>query len=137
MLEIGLTVVNDRSDEIGELIGQRLGELIISGAEFLGKDTVRRFNEGGKTGAIYRRSGQDHQASAPGESPAHWTGATEDTVTADVELAQIDHYAEVRAGGGLPFTELGTVHMAPRPAIIPAVQSTEEYIKARLARLLE
>lgn len=68
-----------------------------------------------KTGRVYLYRGRPHQASAPGESPAHMSGGLQRNVdyrvrgTREVEFGDKIYYGK--------FLEDGTMKMAPRPHI--------------------
>ena len=74
-----------------------------------------------KTGRIYKFNGRDHQASAPGESPANRTGR----LAGSARFATRNHQ-EMTVGEVAPyagFLEDGTKKMAPRPHLIKAVNA--------------
>lgn len=93
---------------IGDIVGQRAGELI---------------QQGPKTGRVYRIRGRDHQASAPGEAPATFSG----------RLAKSYNYNvhgpfQMTVGESAPyagFLEDGTRKMKPRPHLIRAITETQ------------
>jgi hypothetical protein len=69
-----------------------------------------------KTGRIYRRRGVEHQASAPGESPASDTGALVASSTATVvDLDPVIRGTANWSSEHAAPLELGTVKMEPRP----------------------
>lgn len=87
-----------------------------------------------KTGRIYSFRGREHQASAPGESPANRTGKL-----AKSSDYKVRNYREMTVGETAEyagFLEEGTSKMKPRPHIIRAVnknhrnavRSIREYI---------
>jgi hypothetical protein len=77
-----------------------------------------------KTGRIYRRRGVEHQASAPGESPASDTGAliatSQPSYPDQGSLFDIVGYANWSTGYAA-FLERGTAKMEPRPYARPAL----------------
>jgi len=87
----------------------------------------RQILEGSPSGRIYSRDGSTWQASAPGEAPASPTGELVESISVD-ESGLSGLEVDVVAGGPAAFLELGTVNMAARPFLIPAVQVVEERI---------
>lgn len=74
-----------------------------------------------KTGRIYTFRGRQHQASAPGESPANRTGRL-----AKSGGYKVRGYLEMTIYETAPYAgylELGTKKMAPRPHIIRAIRA--------------
>ena len=97
-------------------------------------DAVLRIANPPKTGRVYRHGKVEHQASAPGESPAVDTGALMNSVimnrrgTADYEVIFSAEYAK-------PL-EFGTPHILPRPFVRPAIaRERPRYKSALRARL--
>jgi len=91
-----------------------------------------------KTGRIYKskRKPSPHQASAPGEAPANWTGALVLSITARKagKLAW-----EVRAG--TPYArrlEFGSASgkVAPRPFMLPALAEAGEEFERGMRLML-
>ncbi len=85
-------------------------------ASKIGKRVQEVIREPGRTGRMYGT----HQASAPGEPPANWTGELADSVTIEPGPGH-SAYMIVGAEYG-PWLEYGTVHMAPRPFVEPTVK---------------
>ena len=116
-------------------------------------DAKKAIANGPKTGRVYteifrtingrvvpvgERAGNNlsasHQASAPGEAPASDTGrligsgkATSDGLSATVNFAA--KYAE--------WLEFGTVKMAERPFLRPAVEVNKQFFRDRLSLAIE
>lgn len=92
------------------------------GGQTIADDYARRIIDPPKTGRIYRskwRKGAFHQASAPGQSPAGDSGRLAQSAT----WQGFEQRMVVEAGSATPYAvplELGTVNMAPRPALSPA-----------------
>lgn len=93
-----------------------------------------------KTGRIYNFRGQQHQASAPGESPANRTGKL-----AGSGSYRVRGYYEMRVFETAPYAgylEFGTTKMKPRPHVIRAinanrrnaVRAIEDHVKRELKR---
>lgn len=105
---------------------------IVRGTENVRTHAVRSIQSGQKTGRVYRRRSVVHQASAPGESPASDTGRlvqSSGTRYNPEELEGIVFFATAYAA---PL-EWGTVKMAPRPFLRPALDALREQITADVA----
>lgn len=90
-----------------------------------------------KSGKVYTSTKQPspHQASAPGEAPANWTGELAEHVKAHRVAA---NQCEVRIDG-VPYAarlEFGGAHMAPRPFLGPAAEAERDAYRAKLAEEL-
>jgi hypothetical protein len=87
---------------------------------------------GPKTGRVYTHGPQPlpHQASAPGESPANWTGALQDSIRYQEVPGDGLTWAVVigNQDGIADFLEHGTVRMAPRPFIEPSLPEIKELL---------
>ena len=73
-----------------------------------------------KTGKIYRTRGVAHQASAPGEAPANDLGRLVNSRVVTVDAAALLGTVRFATEYALAL-EKGTVHMAPRPFLVPAL----------------
>ena len=97
---------------------------------------------------IYRRRGVEHQASAPGEPPAVWTGRLAGSARSDSGGDNVvTEYDRNQFVGRLTFAtyyaaflEFGTQTMEPRPFLRPAVTNTrgevEGYIDEEVRAVL-
>lgn len=83
-----------------------------------------------KTGRIYMRRGRPHQASAPGEAPATDTGF----LVNSIQTRQSGYLSwDVLASAVYAvYLEVGTMRMAPRPFLLPAVLAQGEWIREQL-----
>ncbi|MEM7522565.1 MAG: HK97-gp10 family putative phage morphogenesis protein [Pseudomonadota bacterium] len=86
------------------------------------KEARRLIRQGPKTGRVYVRRGQRHQASAPGQSPAEDTGRLSRSVGYRVRGSR--QLAVGAQASYAAFLERGTRKMAPRPFILAAANNT-------------
>lgn len=78
-----------------------------------------------KSGKIYRRRGVEHQASAPGEAPANWTGRLVNSRRLEFFEDQLRARLIFSTEYAAPL-ELGTAKMEPRPYARRALAETQE-----------
>lgn len=87
-----------------------------------------------KTGEFYSRGGRIHQASAEGEAPARDTG----NLAEGIQLRTVDPYTVMISV--LPvygaYLEFGTIHMAPRPYMAPAIQKVKGEFSRQVQHVL-
>lgn len=112
------------------------------GALLVQKAARQAILRGPKSGNVYARGKKDHIASAPGEAPANDTGNLQRSITVvaaqpgTVATAQVNVSAEY--GQHLEF---GTINMAPRPFLQPALDNNKTaigaIIKAEVAAAVE
>jgi len=103
-------------------------KVIDDSANSLAKEMKRRIRTGAKSGKQYG----NHTASAPGQSPANWTGELVNSISVEnkgrtSEVIIDSPYAE--------FLELGTSKMRPRPFILPSIQSVKKQLNEKLKRI--
>jgi len=106
---------------------------VARGVEDLRTDMVSRILDGQKTGRIYRRRGVEHQASAPGQSPASDTGNLAGSIEAEHKPGALRGRVRVGAKHGRPL-EHGTPTIEPRPFARPAVAAMRPLILADMRR---
>jgi HK97 gp10 family phage protein len=86
---------------------------------------VKAVQKGPKSGRLYVRGNVKHQASAPGQAPATDTGNLAGSIAWNVEASTLT--ADIFAGAAYAVPlELGTVKMAARPFLGPALDETAE-----------
>jgi HK97 gp10 family phage protein len=100
-------------------------KVINDSADSLAKEMKRRIKTGAKSGKQYG----NHTASAPGQSPANWTGELINSISAinegkNSKVIVNANYAE--------FLELGTSKMRPRPFILPSIQKVKKDLAQKL-----
>jgi len=83
---------------------------LVRGVEGVREEAVSLINTGPKTGRVYG----NHQASAPGESPAGDTGDLARRIGTDVDAATLTGSVTFSSKHARPL-EYGTVNMAARP----------------------
>lgn len=110
------------------LILDKADKLTDEAAEFMAADMKKRITSGPKSG---RRYG-NHISSAPGQSPANWTGALVRSIKVKKEKHRAFVFIEKKYA---EYLEFGTSKMAPRPFIIPAFLTTKKWFSERLKRL--
>ena len=90
---------------------------------------------GAKTGRIYNRGGKAHQASAPGEAPAHDTGDLVSKIhTEKTGFAKSDVIA---ASARAIDLEYGTSKMEARPFARPALEENKIKLSKSLRKILK
>lgn len=94
-------------------------------ANSLAKEMKKRITTGAKSGKTYG----NHTSSAPGQSPANWTGELVNSISAinegkNSKVIVNANYAE--------FLELGTSKMRARPFILPSIQKVKKDLAQKL-----
>ena len=103
-------------------------KVVVDSANSLAKEMKKRIRSGAKSGKTYG----NHTSSAPGQSPANWTGELVNSISAISEgknskVIVNANYAE--------FLELGTSKMRPRPFIVPSIQKVKKDLAEKLKRI--
>jgi len=110
------------------------------------KKTTKKDFRAPKSGRVYikRLNGRlvRHQASAPGEAPAKFTGTLEKSLeTKTSSWQQLDFSAGNNDAFYAKFLEFGTSRMAQRPYLIKSIndneRNTETYFKLRIGNELK
>lgn len=128
---IEMRVQNDVTASVAAAIHAGLGKAVDLSLHAVGVTMIEEIESGPKTGQIYFSGPEPlpHQASAPGEAPANWTGklvaSIEPQMTGETE-------GEVGAGGGevhyarqLEQGDPGG-RVAPRPFMQPAAEANKQ-----------
>lgn len=106
---------------------------VVRGQHAVADEAVSRILNPPKTGRIYRRRGVEHQASAPGQSPANDTGHLAGNVTVDpINMATLTGTVTSRAAYAAAL-EFGTAIMEPRPYMRPALEAKRAEIETDIA----
>lgn len=85
-----------------------------------------------KTGRIYRRRSVEHQASAPGESPASDTGRLVNSIRTGYDMNALVGTVTASTAYAAAL-EYGTARMAARPYLRPALARRRDAIEAEVA----
>jgi HK97 gp10 family phage protein len=113
--------------ELTKIINQA-ENLVYDGSVYMAEDMKKSIASGAKSG---RRYG-NHTSSAPGQSPANWTGKLLRSIKIQKTKGMAFVYITAKYA---EFLEFGTSKMRPRPFIIPAFIKTKRYIQDRLKRI--
>lgn len=112
--------VTNNFNAIGAATRAGLAAAVAATALLVEADAKVQIQTGQKTGRIYKRGKKTHQASAPGQAPATDLGAlagsihTRNAGPLSREIVAPMDYAQL--------LEFGTVHMAARPFMGPALK---------------
>jgi HK97 gp10 family phage protein len=134
-------VTLDLTADVAKKIESVLDVVVEESALAIGVYAQESITGGIKSGTVYTSgpSPLPHQASAPGEAPASWTGALAQSIVVE-RTGEMS--AEVKAGEGLDedyatFLEFGTSRMAPRPFMTPAADAGEKILIDSIMKALE
>lgn len=107
------------------------------------KDSILR---GTKSGKVYTRAGGQnlsatHRASDEGEAPANDTGLLVDSIIWDrdgLDARVFTRDADFSGGENYPsYLEFGTINMAARPFMRPALKKNQDYIVRQMQKAME
>lgn len=119
----------DHTPDLARKVRRKAGKVIAKVTEDATADYKGRITDNtGKSGAVYTlRNGAEHQASAPGESPANQYGDLAANITFEVDednlvgtIQAFKNYA--------PVLELGGENVEARPALRPALEVIEKVL---------
>lgn len=149
--------IHIKADELPRLDGSfeaLLGDVMYRTAVGVEAHAKNAILTGEKTGRVYQSGGtftakvggapqstahpgkapREHQASAPGESPANETGKLADSIRTQ-RVDSLTSMVTVGAEYGADL-EFGTTKIEPRPFIGPAIAAAEPGLRAALDRLV-
>jgi HK97 gp10 family phage protein len=115
------------SAELKKIINQA-ENLVSESSVYMAEEMKKSITSGAKSG---RRYGS-HTSSAPGQSPANWTGQLLKSIK--VQKMKGISFVYITAKYA-QFLEFGTSKMRARPFIIPAFIKTKKYIQDKLKRI--
>jgi HK97 gp10 family phage protein len=113
--------------ELTKIINQA-ENLVYDGSVYMAEEMKKSIASGAKSGKRYG----SHTSSAPGQSPANWTGKLLRSIKIQKTKGMAFVYITAKYA---EFLEFGTSKMRPRPFIIPAFIKTKRYIQDRLKRI--
>lgn len=113
--------------ELTKIINQA-ENLVYDGSVYMAEEMKKSISSGAKSG---RRYGS-HTSSAPGQSPANWTGKLLKSIKVQKSKGMAFVYVTAKYA---EFLEFGTSKMRARPFIIPAFIKTKKMIQDKLKRI--
>ena len=100
-------------------------KVIVDSANSLAKEMKKRIKTGAKSGKTYG----NHTSSAPGQSPANWTGELVNSIS---DISEGKNSKVIVNANYAEFLELGTSKMRPRPFILPSIQKVKKDLSQKL-----
>ena len=113
--------------ELTKIINQA-ENLVYDGSVYMAEEMKKSISSGAKSGKKYG----NHTSSAPGQSPANWTGKLLRSIKVQKSKGIAFVYVTAKYA---EFLEFGTSKMRARPFIIPAFIKTKKMILDRLKRI--
>ncbi len=107
---------------------------VYKGANLVRNEAISLILDTPKTGRIYRRGDEEHQASAPGEAPASDTGTLVGRIRVDDSKLDELRARVVASTAYAAHLEYGTQKMEPRPFMRPALANKKQEIEAVIDR---
>jgi HK97 gp10 family phage protein len=130
----GLEKLTKQMSQAPQLINAELDKALFISAKKVEEEAKRSIAEGNKSGKIYIRRSVAHRASAAGEAPASDTGRLLNSIATRLQTNAKE--ALIVAGNSIVryarFLEFGTSKMAARPFMVPALEKSKAFIRARL-----
>jgi len=111
---------------------------VVLGTEMIRDEAVRLIMSPPKTGRIYKKRGRVHQASAPGQPPAHDLGELVGSIETryDIKDAYMEGFVEVSSRKA-KWLEYGTPKILPRPFMRPAVSNMKQAVRDTVVQELK
>lgn len=135
-------ILKDRIPEVLAAIRAQMQIAVEETAKAVVETAQHAIENPPKTGHIYKYGPEPlpHQASAPGEAPANWTGALRDSIKSEMVEETATHViARVTAGEGLRYPyarylEFGSPagKIAARPYFYPAADENVGTLRAAM-----
>lgn len=137
----GLDRIERSTDAIKARAKNEIEKALYASAKRVEGDAKRSILSGEKTGRIYRRGSIVHRASAPGEAPASDTGRLVNSINSYLNRAAGGLEAFIVAGRGTVryarMLEFGTIKMAARPFMFPALEKNKAWISDRIQQAMQ
>ena len=108
-------------------------------AALLAQREIQEQLQGQRSGKIYKvsKTGEPHQASKPGESPAVLSGDLVGSISTAPDPGGAPFYYVGSDKEYAPHLELGTKFMRPRPYFVKAVERALAEIRAKLSKRID
>jgi hypothetical protein len=133
----GMKIVYNRLPDIKRATRKEVGKEVRKTTLLVEGGAKTRIMTGPKSGRLYKRGKNFHQASAPGESPATDTGNLANTIQSDFEgdlkgMVNVHaEYAEVLEYGS------ANGNLARRPYLTPAVEEQRDDFEKGVANAIK
>jgi hypothetical protein len=126
--------------EYGKRAEDEVAKEVTATALAINLDVKQRIQRGPKSGRVYTRGrgqnlSREHQASAPGESPATDTGALVNSIVFK-QVSKLTAEIESRLDYAY-YLEYGTRFIAARPAWVPATEKARPDFARRVAEAIK
>ena len=129
----GLDAITQASDRVKQAVADELNKAVYASAQKVSSEAKRSLLDGNKSGRIYKHGSVLHRASAPGEAPASDTGRLVNSINSyavgNGEAISVAGRGTVKYAAMLEF---GTIKIAPRPFMLPALEKSRAWIGERL-----
>lgn len=119
--------IKDNKAELLNLLN-KAENLVSESSTYMAEEMKKSISSGAKSGRKYG----NHTSSAPGQSPANWTGKLLRSIKVQKDKNKSFVYITAKYA---EFLEFGTSKMRARPFIIPAFIKTKKFILDRLKRI--
>lgn len=123
-------------DEFRKRVLRGANRGIFAGTEAVAEQARQAILSPPKSGALYKRRGVVHQASAPGEAPASDTGRLVQSGRTEYNQQDISGRVIFSTEYALAL-EVGTVNMQPRPYLRPALEVKKDFIVEAVASRIQ
>lgn len=135
----GLDKIPKNNKRLMESIQEELSKALLASALKVESDAKTSIARGPKTGRIYVRGNITHRASAPGQAPATDTGRLINSIVSYVDKSKLAGFI-IAGRGAVKYArmlEFGTVKMAARPFMLPALKKNKQWIFDRVKQAME
>lgn len=133
----GLDKLKGATDQIRLRVAEELAKGMYLSMKRVEETAKKSIADGDKSGRIYKRGNVLHRSSAAGEAPASDTGRLMNSIIGDVDRSALSNgllegkvVAKTKYANWLEF---GTIKMAARPFMHPALEKNKAWISNRLA----
>lgn len=136
MLKIEIKGVEEFNKAVNDVANgnkKELNKLLAEAAINTHSEAVKSIQQGGRSGAVYKRRSVTHQASSPGEPPKTDTG----NLVTNITMEKTGNAYTVGSRKGAPYgfwLEFGTSRMKARAWLQPAFDKMVKAMGGRLGR---
>lgn len=131
----GLDRIDRATQRVRDLVAKEITTALYLSAKKVEREAKESILAGNKTGRVYKRRTVTHRASAPGEAPASDTGRLVNSIHGELDTAKPGEAFVVAGRGAVKYAamlEFGTVKIAPRPFLHPALEKSRRWIAERI-----